>query len=228
MAIIMMIGLIFSVKTFKDRTYKRTPFFETFSSLKKIKGMQSIVVINFILQFFFSWMVVYTPLYLYDHIGLNWSQIGEIFTIMLAPFVILGLPVGIMIDKYKVSKKKLLNIGLLIVIISTSLISVISTKEVLWWAIVLFITRVGASIIETTGEIYFFSKIKEDDAYLLGIYRDMNPIAYIIGPVIATVILIILPFKYLFLALGIIIISGFYYVSKLENNNENRLSDTYK
>ncbi|ETB63914.1 TPA: MFS transporter [Candidatus Nomurabacteria bacterium] len=219
MAILMMISLIFSVKTFKDRTYKRTPFFETFYFIKKNKGIEAIVIINFILQFFFSWMVVYTPLYLYDHIGLNWTQIGSIFTVMLAPFVILGLPVGILIDRYKISKKKLLKIGLLTMIISTSIISIVSTKEVVIWAIILFFTRVGASIIETTSEIYFFSKIKEDDAYLLGIFRDMNPVAYIIGPIIATVILIIFPFQYLFLILGIIIISGFYYVSKLEKEN---------
>ncbi len=225
MAIFMMISLIFSVKTFKDKTYKRTPFFETFKFLKQNKGIQSIVIINFILQFFYSWMVVYTPLYLHEHIGLAWSEIGVVFTIMLAPFVILGLPVGIMIDKYNISKKKLLYWGFSTIIISTSIISLMSSTEVIVWALILFLTRAGASIIETTSEIYFFSKIKEDDAYLLGVFRDMNPIAYIIGPVLATVVLIILPFQYLFLILGIIIISGFYYISNLDKEKNNGISN---
>jgi len=103
MVVLMTIGLVFSVKTFKDGTYKRTPFLKTFKYLKTNKHMLAIVIISFLLQFFYAWMVVYTPIYLYEHLGFSWGQIGIVFTVMLAPFVILGLPVGLLIDKYHFS-----------------------------------------------------------------------------------------------------------------------------
>lgn len=218
--IIMTIGLFFSVKTFKDKIYKKTPFIETYRFLKKNPHMLAVTIINFILQFFFAWMVVYTPIYLHNHIGLGWMQIGIIFTIMLSPFVIFGLPIGILIDKYHVKKRTLLYIGFFIISISTLLIAGITTKNIFPWAIVLFMTRVGASLIETTSEIYFFTHVKEEEAYLLSVFRDMMPVAYIIAPLISTIIFIFLPFNYLYIILGIILLSGLYYIPHLKHNHE--------
>jgi len=164
-------------------------------------------------------MVVYTPIYLYKHIGLGWDQIGVIFTIMLAPFIIFGLPIGILIDKYHVKKRTLLYVGIIIMSFSTFLISYITTKNIALWSLVMFMTRMGASITETTSEIYFFTHIGEEDTYLLSVFRDMTPVAYIIAPVISTLIFIILPLKFLFAILGIIILSALYYIPKLRHNH---------
>ena len=224
-AAIMTIGLLFSIKTFKDSVYKKTPFLETYKFLKTNPHMMAITIINFLLQFFYAWMVVYTPIYLHNHIGLDWGQIGIIFTAMLAPFVIFSLPVGILIDKYHVKKRTLLYVGFIVMIISTFAISIITTKNIYLWAAILFLTRTGASIIETTSEIYFFTHTGEEDAYLLGVFRDMSPVAYIIAPIIATAIFIDLPFQYLFAILGIILLAGFYYIPKLKHNHENGISN---
>ncbi len=225
MVSIMTIGLVFSIKTFKDKTYTKTPFLETFKYLKTNRHILAIVMINFLLQFFYSWMIVYTPIYLIEHLNFTWGQIGIIFTIMLSPFVLFGYPIGILIDKYHLNKRFLLYIGFIIIIISTISISFINSINIIIWMIVLFITRFGASIIETTGEIYFFSHVGPEDSSLLSIYRDMNPIAYIIAPMIAMVVFILLPFKSLFIVLGIILISGFYYIPHLKHkhNHENEL-----
>lgn len=220
--IIMTIGLFFSIKKFKDKSYEKTPFIETYKYLKTNHHMLMITIINFILQFFYAWMVVYTPIYLFKHIGFGWSELGIIFTIMLSPFVIFGLPIGILIDKYHMSKRILLYIGFIIISISTLLISIMTTKSIILWAIILFMTRVGASIIETTSEIYFFTHIKEEETFLLSVFRDMMPIAYIIAPLIATLVFIYLPFNYLFIVLSIILISGLYYIPHLKQNDESR------
>ena len=226
--IIMTIGLLFSVKKFEDSVYKKTPFGETYKFLRTNHHMAAITIINFLLQFFYAWMVVYTPIYLFEHIGLGWEQIGVIFTIMLSPFVIFSLPVGMLIDKYHVKKRTLLYIGFIIMIISTLLISVIKAPDIVIWSIVLFLTRTGASLIETTSEIYIFTHITEEDTYLLGIFRDMSPVAYIVAPIFATVVFIYLPFNYLFLVLSVILLAGFYYIPKLKHNNpnENNLSNS--
>lgn len=217
--ILMTFGLVFSIRKFKDKTYKKTPFLETYKYLKTNKHMRSITVINFLLQFFYAWMVIYTTIYLHSHIGLDWEQIGIIYTVMLSPFVLLSYPIGVIIDQLNISKKTLLYIGFSIIIFTTSSIFFIDTRSIITWMIILFITRVGASIIETTSEIYFFDHIKEEEAYLIGVFRDMNPVAYIIAPVIGTLILSILPFKSIFVILGLILIGGFYYIPQLKNKN---------
>jgi MFS family permease len=224
MVSIMTIGLVFVTKSFEDKTYKKTPFLETFKYLKTNSHMFAIVIINFLLQFFYVWMVIYTPIYLYNHLGFTWDQIGVIFTIMLIPFVILEFPIGILIDKYNLNKKNLLYIGFSVMIIFTLLISFLSTYSLVVWAIVLFMTRVGASIIESTTEIYFFTHIKEEESNLLGVYRDMTPVAYIIAPMIATLVFLIFPYKYLFLILSIILITGFIYIPKLKHKHGNTIS----
>ena len=226
MVIAMTIGLIFSVRTFEDKIYKKTPFLETYKYLKTNRHMLAIVMINFILQFFFAWMVVYTPIYLFNHLGFNWSQIGIMFTIMLTPFIILGLPIGTLIDKYHFNKRTLLYIGFLIIIISTFSISFLTTRSIAIWALILFITRVGASIIETTSETYFFTHVTEEDAYLLGVFRDMNPVAYIIAPILATLVFLVLPVKYLFVILSIILAVGLYYIPKLRHNHGSTIPNT--
>ncbi len=224
--ILMTIGLLFSVHNFEDKKYKRTPFFETYKYLKANRHMLAVTVINFILQFFFAWMVVYTPIYLIKHMGFGWDQIGVIFTVMLAPFVMFGLPTGILIDKYHVQKRTLLYIGFIIIILSTLSIPFIETKSIALWALILFMTRVGASIVETTAEIYFFTHVTEEDAYLLGVFRDMTPVAYIVAPLIATLIFVFLPFKFLFVALSIIMLAGFYYIPHLKHNHETNNKNT--
>ncbi len=222
---IMTIGLFFSVRTFTDSVYIKTPFLETYRFLKTNRHMLAINMINFILQFFYAWMVVYTPIYLYNHIGLGWEKIGIIFTMMLAPFVIISFPIGVLIDKYKVNKRLLLNIGFLIMGVSTFSLTIITTKSVILWGSILFLTRVGASIIESTSEIYFFSHKKEEDSALLSIFRDMSPAAYIVAPLLSTVIFIYLPFKSLFAILSLIILStGLYYIPRLKHNHENPIS----
>lgn len=218
--LLMSIGLVFLTKTFKDSIYKKTPFLETYRYLKTNSHMLAITVINFLLQFFYAWMVVYTPIYLYKHIGLGWEQIGIIFTIMLAPFVIFSFPIGVLIDRYHVKKRTLLFIGILIISIFTFIVTFITTKNIYLWGLVLFLTRTGATMIETTSEIYFFTHIKEEDTYLLGVFRDMGPVAYIVAPALATMIFIYLPFQYLFAILGIIILlGGLYYIPKLKHGH---------
>jgi MFS family permease len=214
------LGLAFSVKGFEDSSYKKTPLLETYRYLKTNKHMLAITMINFILQFFFALMVVYTPIHLYKHMGFNWDQIGIIFTVMLVPFVILGVPTGLLVDKYGIKKRTLLYVGFIIMSLSTISISFIHSHTVALWALVLFTTRVGASIIETTSEIYFFTHITEEDAYLLGVFRDMTPVALMIAPVIATLIFVYLPFEYLFLILGVFTLSALYYIPHLKHNHE--------
>ncbi len=221
LSLLMVIGLIFYTKNFKDKKYEKGSIVDALKNIRKQKDIYPIFIINLLLQFFYAWMVVYTPIYLHQHLGFNWNQIGIMFTIMLIPFTILGLPIGLLIDKYRVNKKTLLYLGFFTIGLTTSLIAFVSSLNTLVWGLVLFGTRVGASIIETTSEIYFFEKISDKDVNLISIFRDMLPIAYILAPIIATIIFFFIPFNgYFFLILGIIMFLGFYYIYQIKNGKD--------
>jgi MFS family permease len=209
------IGL--SVSNIKNSfTYKKVPLLKTFFRLENDEGIRDLVFISFILHLFYAIMVVYTPIYLIDHLGFDWSTIGIVFTVMLTPFVILGLPVGRLIDR-GVKEKKLLRIGLTIAGGATLIIAGTTSTNIALWAILLLLTRIGASILETTTETFLFKKIKPEDIDALSVFRDMSPLAYLIAPIVATGILYILPFKSIFFILGCIMIGSTVVVNRLKD-----------
>ena len=146
-------------KEYKDAQYTRVPVIQSLLFVHKNKDIERIISANFILQFFYAWMVIYAPLYLYNIIGLSWSEIGIIFTIMLTPFVILEYPLGVIADKY-LGEKEILMLGFGIAGTATIVFGTLGESVPLAaWGFVLFLTRVGASMIESMTEIYFFKKI---------------------------------------------------------------------
>lgn len=224
-ALITMIGFILWVPSFRDASYTKVPFFQAYKFIREKHHLASINIINFILQFFFVWMVIYTPIYLVEHLGFTWENIGIMFTWMLAPFVVIPLALGIIIDKYKFHKRTILAIGTVIMSLSTIAITFIDIKSIMFWALILCITRVGASMVETVAEMYFFTHVREEDSELLSIYRDMSPLSYLIAPLLGTAILLFFPFKYLFIILGVIVLSILYYIPSLKHSkNELHLS----
>lgn len=219
--IFMTISLMFSVRTFRDPRYTKKPLLSSFKYLIKNRHLLAINSISFILQFFYVWMVIYTPIYLNEYIGIPWSKIGLMFTIMLLPFILVSIPVGYLIDRYHVSKRLLLVIGMIIASISTFIIPFINhDSNIIIFIIILFCTRIGASIIETTSEIYFFSHTTEEETNLLSFFRDMSPIAYLLAPILGTIILYVLDIRFMFFILSLILLSGLYFIPKLKHNHE--------
>jgi MFS family permease len=159
---------------------------------------------------FYGFMVIYTPLYLEKYIGFAWSEIGIIFTIMLLPFVIFELPVGELADD-KYGEKEFMTIGFAIMGLFTLVISFITVKSFWLWAIILFITRIGASLVEVSTESYFFKKVNKKRTDVVSLFRISRPLALVIAPVIATVAFGFIPFKYIFIIVGSIMIVGTHY-----------------
>jgi len=203
-------------KNFKDPEYKEMTLIKSFRLLEKKDNVRKIILSNTVLRFFYSWMVIYTPIYLRDHIGLEWSDIGIIFTIMLLPFIIFEYPLGKLADK-RFGEKEMLVIGFIILAVSTASLSFISTTSVLVWGGLLFMTRVGASFVEAMNETYFFKKIDGRDSSLVSFFRMTGPLAYIFGPIIATFLLYFIDFRYLFLSLGIMVLWGLKYAFTIKD-----------
>ena len=159
------------------------------------------------MRFFFALMVIYMPIYLNAHIGFSWSEIGVIFTIMLLPFVLFELPIGRLADA-KLNEKGIMIIGFVITAVFTAVLAFISSSSIALWAAILFGTRVGMSLVEITSESYFFKHIDSTDTPILSVFRNTRSIAYLAGPLIASLLLVIADMRFLFLALAIIMLYG--------------------
>ncbi len=198
------------LRNFRDPDYQNVSLRKTFISLGERKDVRKIFVANFILQFFYAWMVIYSPIYLHEYAGFSWGDIGIIFTIMLLPFILLQRPLGRIADRL-LGEKEILISGFVISALSVALIPFITGKSLIVWGGLLFITRVGASMIEVMSETYFFKKIGDRDAGLIGLFRTARPFAYIIAPILAVTLLYFIDLKYLFLVLGAIMLFGIRY-----------------
>ncbi len=202
--------LLLTRKYFRD--YKDTPIAhikirEAIITFLKIPNLLNIFVCHLILQLFYAIMIIYMPVHLNAHIGFSWEQIGVMFTIMLIPFALFELPIGKLADN-KYGEKEILTIGLVIMGLATLCISFLTTHSFIMWTAILFLTRTGASFVEITSDSFFFKQVNQDQTDEISIYRTTRPLSFIIGPLFATVALKFIPYNYLFLLLGIVVIVG--------------------
>jgi len=195
--------ILLGLKSFKDPEYKTFEIIDTIKNIKLNKNIKNIIFSSLLLQMFFSLMVVYTPIYLNKYLGFDWSTIGIILSIMLLPFIFIQIPLGYLADK-KFGEKEILTIGFIIMAIFTAIIPMIHSKSFMVIALVLFMTRVGAAMVEVMNDTYFFKQINDKNLNVINIYRMSTPSAYIISLVIATILLSFIPFNYIFYVLAII------------------------
>ena len=208
--------VLIKFRKFKDPVYESPKILNTIKKVRISKPIRNIFISQLFLKFFYSWMVVYMPIYLHNHIGFDWPQISIIFTIMLLPFVLLEVPAGHLADKLW-GEKELLSAGFIITALFTMIIPFIGVASFVLWTIILFATRTGASLIEITTESYFFKHVQGDDADVISFFRMTRPLAYIAGPIAAIVALEFLPFQYIFLVLGVIMLFGLKYAFALKD-----------
>ncbi len=195
---------------FNDPTYLEVPARTTLHKIWIDPNLYRIFMANIILNLFYAWMVIYTPIYLNKYIGFDWEVIGFIFTIMLIPFVLLDMPLGRLADR-KYGEKEMMSIGFVIMAISTGIMSMVDGGGAWLWALVLFTTRVGSSIIEIMIETYFFKKVGEKDANMLSMFRSTRSMAYIIAPAVFSLSLWFVDYRYTFIILGVISLYGLRY-----------------
>jgi len=202
--------LIRYMKDFVDPVYKKPHLLKAVGKIYNDSSLRSIFSSVFILRFFFSWMIIYIPIFLHNEIGFTLSETSLIIGIALIPFMLLEAPLGKIADKY-IGEKEILTAGFIITALSTMFISFVDVKIFWLWAIILFTTRIGASMIEVMTETYIFKKIDGTSIDVVSFFRMVRPTAYIASPIIASLLLIHIDFKYIFLILGAIVLYGIRY-----------------
>jgi MFS family permease len=205
-------------KNMHEPTYHTQSVIETMKKLhqdfsSRSHDIQLIFIINLFLQIFYTWMVIYSPLYLL-HQGFNWDQIGIIFSIMLLPFLFLELPLGKIADRW-LGEKEILSIGFIIIGVSTIALAFIHSPSIIIWATALFMTRIGASCIEIMSETYFFKQIHKGDAPVISLFRFARPISLLIAPIAAAFTIMVTGETAAFLILGLLMLFGLRFVHPL-------------
>lgn len=220
-ALMILVGIIVLVfvkmQDYRDAKYSAHPAHVVIHKAIRNKSIRYVLVANFLLQFFYAWMIVYSPILLHTHLGLAWDTIGIIFAVMLTTFVILDYPLGRLAD-YIGSEKELTVIGFGLMALAVFGLAFLPLTSVLLIGLLFFVSRIGAATVEAMTEIHFFKIIKETDSGMLSLFRDMRPFAYIVAPILGALLLPFAPLKILFAVLGIIMIAGSYISFKIEKD----------
>jgi MFS family permease len=213
-SLIFIIPLYFVMKKnfrhYEDGTATHIKIKETIRYYLTNKDILDVFWVHTFLQVFYAYMVIYIPIYLSRYIGFSWAEIGVMFTIMLLPFVLLEVPAGWLADK-KWGEQEMMTIGLAIMGIFTLAVVFITTKNFALWTGILFMTRVGAALVEATSDSYFFKKVNKNDTDTIAFYRLGSPGSYIIAPILATLSLQFLAYQHIFIVLGGLMIFACHY-----------------
>jgi len=204
-------------KKLKDKKrIQGQPILKNWKKLWQNKNLRGVFIAAIALNIFFSGAVIYIPIYLHQNLGMEWAQLGWVFSVMLIPFVLFEIPAGFLADKY-FGEKEILILGLFILVLSLILFSLIRVSSPLVWAGVLFFSRIGAALVESMRDTHFFKKVNAGDISFINLFRITNPLGNIIGTAAGTLFLLFLPINYLFIIFAILIGPAFYFVAVIKD-----------
>ncbi|KKU54385.1 MAG: Major facilitator superfamily [Candidatus Moranbacteria bacterium GW2011_GWE2_47_10] len=177
--------------------------------MKKVmadKNLRGIYIVSTVLEIFYTLMVVYMPIYLLNQ-GLSWAQIGLIISLIHVPYLVLQYPAGMLADR-KFGEKEMIIGSLLLLGFSTTYIYSIESPSFFVWLAVLMVTRVGASILEILRDSYFYKQVDAGDIDVIDFFRTASPVAFILGPMFASLILLFFSMKAVFIFTGMVMFLG--------------------
>jgi predicted MFS family arabinose efflux permease len=174
-----------------------------------------IYIISFALEFFYVIMIIYTPIHL-RALGFSWENIGLLFTVMLLPFVLLQYPLGVLADR-RFGEKEFLIISLGLSFMITVAVGLFASTNLFFWAVLLFLSRVGAAGIEVLRDAYFYKQIDGGDDDLIAFFRTARPAANVIGALLAIPLLAVFPLQSVFFLASSVLFISLYSSFSLED-----------
>jgi len=198
--------------------YHKINIRRTLTNIWLNRNLRGVFSLSLLLNIFFNSAVVFIPIYLHHNLGIDWDKLGLIFAFMLLPFVIFEIPAGIIADK-KLCEKEIFMIGFSILIISLLSFFWVKSTSVLIWALLLFFSRIGASLIEAMRESYFFKIVDVKDVEYIDFFRITTPLGYVLGSIIGMIVFKFYSLENLFLVVAIIMFSSFYFLHLMKNNH---------
>ncbi|MCK5460181.1 hypothetical protein KAI52_03635, partial [Candidatus Parcubacteria bacterium] len=84
----------------------------------------------------------------------------------------------------------------------------INSNGLIIWATVLFLTRIGASLLEILRDSYFYKRIDGYDVDIVEFFRTSRAIGFIAASIVSGILFLFLPMKFVFIIIAIVIFSG--------------------
>lgn len=209
-----MILVLTNFRQFSDQKYEDRSIKSAALDFYRNKNIFDVFLDQFLLHMFYGFTVVYIPLYLVNHIGFAWSEVGIILSVMLLPFLLFQIPIGRMEDKYH-DEKFILIVGFIIMSGSFMLIPFIQEASIVLWSALLFTSRIGASFVEVSSESYFFKHISPSNAGYISFFRMTRALPYLITPFIAGITMAFVDIKYVFFVAGALMLLGVRYTMQI-------------
>jgi MFS family permease len=187
------------LEQFKDPHYASI----SFSGIRKaVRGsLGPVIASQFVLRIFFAWMAILLPLYLHQYLGFSWKDTGIILFFSLLPFILFEAPLGFLTDRYNIVRGTVFC-GFLLLGTATALLALQSQPSMLLCISLLFISRIGASMVEIGTEAHFFRQVGAANEDAIMLFRATQPSGYLVGAALASVLLIFLSLPNLFVFFG--------------------------
>ena len=217
-ALVYMAIFIFTVIGFRSTNYRFKERIAPLAILRKVRRMPDILriyAVSFVLEAFYVGMLIYLPFRLTD-LGFTWLQIGPMYTIMLIPFVVIQYPLGLLADR-SAGERRLLVGALLLLALSTVLVAVLTTTSFVWWAVALFVTRIGAASVEVLRDSYFYRHVDGEDGDLIAFFRTARPAAYIVSSIFMAGLLLFFPVASVFWLVALLAAGSIFFALRLRD-----------
>lgn len=200
------VAILSQVKTLAHVSPTVSHMKEVIHCLVGDRDFQAVAIAFATLQFMYNLAPFFVPLYLHNHLGIPWSELGPMFAIMLIPFVVLEYPAGYLADRF-FGDRELMALGLLVTGAAFAAMAFIVPGTALFAILmVLLVTRIGAAVAEATIESHFFRRVSASDTNSVAVFRMIRPTATLVAPLVGAVILMTSSYSILFFSTGILII----------------------
>lgn len=206
------------LKHIREPAYHQVDLFSAAKIAFKNKNLRAAIIGELVVSAFYAAMVIYSPIYL-TALGVPLTTyMMVILPFALIPLVLLPYELGYLADK-KFGEKEMLIIGLLILTVTTFLFVVITTTALWVWILLLIVSRIGASFVETMSFTYYFKKVGAEDPSLTALFINMQGLGTLL---VGTVGVIVAPFlgdrpQLIFVILGCAILWSISYVLPMKD-----------
>ncbi len=204
---------IFGIKD--ERTTKKIDKkpFKVFLDYFKNKNRVFAYLLGGGIDFWWVLIYIYVPIFLFDY-GLDEATIGVFLGAVILPLVLIEYKIG-KIANIK-GFKKIFLIGFLILgVASLSCFFITNIYVIL---AILVLSSIGAAMIEPTSEAYFFDVIKKNERdKFYPIYNTTINTSSIVARILAALILLILPFNYIYLLFAVVMFCVAYFSTRAKN-----------
>lgn len=175
---------------------------ESLVCIMRDRDLAAVTFGHLLLYLFFALAPFYTPVYLHVELGIPWSDLGWMFSIMLLPYVLIQYPAGIIADRF-LGDKELMFVGFILTGVSFASIGFFTSSTPLIVIVcVLFVSRIGTALVEGMTEGHFFRRMSEKDVNSVSIFRGIWPLTEMLAPVAGSLILLFGSFEMFFILVG--------------------------